>query len=85
MVDPSLVKRSSELYKKFLENQERPILTKDNYQFNVGLILYRLPIFLGYNKHSVKIFKQRYDVLKKTEYYNVVPPELTENTGNPQM
>jgi hypothetical protein len=84
MVNSKLVKRSSERYKKFLENQERPILIKDNYQFNIRLILHRSSIFLGYNKHAVKIFKQTYEVLKKTEYYNIVPPELTEYTGNSQ-
>ena len=85
MVDPRFIKRSSKLYKKFLENQDRPMLTKDGYQFNVGLIMHRLPIFLGYNSDIVKSFKQRYELIRRTEYYNVVRQELSENKANPMI
>lgn len=59
------------------------MLTKDGYQFNVGLILHRLPILLAYDADMVRTFKQRFDVVRRTEYYNAVPPELIDNVVNP--
>lgn len=84
-MNPRFIKRSSELYKKFLESQERPILTKDGYQFNVGLILHRLPLLLAYDSDMVKTFKQKYELIRRTEYYNTAPQEFSENTGSPQL
>lgn len=60
------------------------MVTKDNYQFNMGVILHRLPIFLPYNKQLHKIMRQRYALSHKLGFYNTAPKVLSENTGNPQ-
>ena len=61
------------------------MLTKDGYQFNVGLILHRLPLLIGYNKDVIKAFKQRFNILQQTAFYNTIPPEFAENLGNPML
>jgi hypothetical protein len=60
------------------------MLTKDNYQFNLGVIMHRLPIFLPYNKHIHQIMRQRYALTHRAGFYNSAPKALAENIGNPQ-
>jgi hypothetical protein len=49
------------------------MLTKDNYQFNLGVIMHRLPIFLPYNKHIHQIMRQRYALTHRAGFYNSAP------------
>lgn len=61
------------------------MLTKDNYQLNLGLILHRLPIFLPYDPEAFKAYMKRYELVRRAGHSNPGIPELAAQLSNPQL
>ncbi len=60
--------KSASLYDKYVQAQQKPLITLDNYQVHYSVILERMPIFYPYEKNTQEYYQNRFIYAKKAGF-----------------